>query len=270
MSKYNTHGRVVNSGSRARGDTYLTPPGLVIAGLRKIQHHLPIVGATIADFGAGIGTWGACARALLGTSVQLDGYENNVEYIPREEYTNWFLGDLSGGLINIEYDLIVMNPPFSLASDFVRTAMNCVKDGGSILMLAPLSFISPKKERRDVVDEFQPMQGFRLDPRPSYHWLYTRKKTTDVEDAVLLHWKKTWGDEWVTYFYMPALYWTYEDDLGVSDKLRQHPNMQVYKMIYDESRKKKASKNLEYADYNEYIQEQEQWVHEANQRLYNE
>lgn len=237
MSKQNSRGRVVNSGSRAKGDTYLTPPGLVIAGLRKIQHYLPTVGATIADFGAGIGTWGVCARTLLGTSVQIDGYDNNSDYIPHESYTNWFLGDLFSHE-TLMYDLIMMNPPFSLASGFVRKAMETLKDGGSILMLASLSFITPKKERRDIVDDIQPMQCFRLDPRPSYHWLYTGKKTTDVEDAVILHYKKTFTGQYVTYFNCPALYWTYEDDLGVSEKLRQHPNMLVYKEIYNESRKK--------------------------------
>jgi hypothetical protein len=238
MSKQNSHGRVHNSGSRAKNDTYLTPPGLIFAGLNKLfkdnAYERNRV-KRIADFGAGIGTWGAVARWLF--DAEIIGYEFDTVYQKPDWYNQYIYGDVREAA-NGEFDLVLMNPPFFIISDCIRKAISVLRNGGNILSLAPLSFIVPKKERRDVVDDpICPHMVFLLDPRPSFHWLYTDKKTTDVEESVLLWYRKNDRGIFSSFFYNEPLYWDYED-FGVTDMLRQHSNMQVYKEIYEDSRRR--------------------------------
>lgn len=244
MSKQNSHGRVTNSGSRAKNDTYLTPPGLVMAGLQQLNgadfnSNLHTKGIYVADFGAGTGVWGACVRKLSGGEhAYIVGYELDMAYEKPDWYDDYIYGDVRE-TVKGEFDLVIMNPPFNLISDFIRKAVSVLKNGGYILCLAPLSFIMPKKERRDLVDRpYCPEIVYLLDPRPSYYWLYTDKKTTDVEDAVLLLYKKSFFGYFPKGFYNTPLYWTYEADYGVTEALRKHPNMQVYKEIYETSRRR--------------------------------
>lgn len=244
MSKQNSHGRVVNSGSRAKNDTYLTPPGLILEGLGRLvtpdwNYTVSTRGLKIADFGAGMGVWGAVARyAWNYKNTHITGYELETAYQKPEWYDKYIYGDVRE-TVEGEFDLVMMNPPFFLISEFIRKAITVLKNGGDILCLAPLSFIMPKKERRDIVDDpYCPEVVYLLDPRPSYYWLYTDKKTTDVEDAVLVHYHKSRYGNLVGRFYNEPLYWTYEEDWDLIEKLRKHPNMQVYKEIYEASRRR--------------------------------
>ena len=44
-----------------------------------------------------------------------------------------------------QYDLIISNPPFYLAIDFIRKALQDVKDGGLVIMLLRLNFLGSQE-----------------------------------------------------------------------------------------------------------------------------
>lgn len=55
-----------------------------------------------------------------------------------------FLAYGAGGL-PMDYDVVITNPPFALAIEFIRKAFMCVKDGGYVVMLLRLNFFGSKE-----------------------------------------------------------------------------------------------------------------------------
>ena len=54
-----------------------------------------------------------------------------------------------------EYDGIITNPPFSLAEEFLRKCMTCVKPGGEVAMFLKIQFLEGQK-RRELFKELPP------------------------------------------------------------------------------------------------------------------
>jgi hypothetical protein len=55
---------------------------------------------------------------------------------------------------NVDYHIIT-NPPYSLAEEFIRKALEIVKDGNKIAMFLPIRYLEGKK-RRKLFDEYPP------------------------------------------------------------------------------------------------------------------
>ena len=57
------------------------------------------------------------------------------------------------------YDLIITNPPFSLAEEYVRKSMELLKEWGVLCLLLRLNFLEGLK-RKELFDEFPPSYIF--------------------------------------------------------------------------------------------------------------
>ncbi len=90
-----------------------------------------------------------------------------------------------------EPDLIVANPPFSLAREFIEKSLIDVKPGGGLIFLLPIGFLATKK-RRDLFGEKAPSTVVILSERPRFDdgsgrngW---KKSATDGKEYMIAIW----------------------------------------------------------------------------------
>lgn len=169
---------------RAKGDFYATPPECIKAILPKLD--IP-ADAYVLDAGSGDG---AIAAVVAGAfpGAEIVGIERNPELVERAR---------ARGLYNAEFvrgnfyryssalhapDLVIMNPPFSFAREFVERALAIVKRGGTVCALLRLGFLS--SEVRREFNRRHPADVYVLTRRPSF--------TGDGADATDYGWF-VWG-----------------------------------------------------------------------------
>ncbi|MBZ9957753.1 hypothetical protein [Mesorhizobium sp. BR1-1-14] len=66
-----------------------------------------------------------------------------------------------------EFSNIVMNPPFSLAEEFVREAIDIVPQGGKVAAILPLVWLSGFSTKRDWLPHSPLKTVYPISPRPS-------------------------------------------------------------------------------------------------------
>lgn len=171
---------------RREADVYETPSWISDKGLSTLT--LPSE-PLILDPGAGSGVWGGSARNLW-PGAWIEGVE--IRALPPPDngsYDNWlpdsdFLrvqDDVMG-----KYDLVMGNPPYSLAEEFIRRAMHLTKDGGFVQFLLRLPFLEGKKRRQGLWRDFPLYQLQICSERPSF----TGDHKTDATAYAVFTWKK--------------------------------------------------------------------------------
>lgn len=165
---------------RARGDFYETPPWCVDA----IVPFLPISGEpVIVDAGSGTGAISA-RLAAINPKAEILGIEKQPELVELAR---------ARGLVNAEFregnflndaldtikapDLVIMNPPFGFALQFIQRANHLVKRGGTVCALLRMNWLAGKC-RRDFLKKHLPNLHV-LTKRPSF----TGKGTDATEYA---------------------------------------------------------------------------------------
>lgn len=58
-----------------------------------------------------------------------------------------------------EHDIIISNPPFFLAEEFIRKSLEFVKEGGYVIFLLRLNFFG-SKQRKPLFEEFMPQSCY--------------------------------------------------------------------------------------------------------------
>lgn len=89
-----------------------------------------------------------------------------------------------------EYDLVITNPPFNLAEDFIRKGWGVLKYGGVMIMLLRLNFLGGLK-RKPLFDEMMPQWIFVHRKRICFteNMKYLKRQTDSIEYAHFL-WHK--------------------------------------------------------------------------------
>jgi hypothetical protein len=78
------------------------------------------------------------------------------------------IGDfLSAPLFGLRYDLIVANPPYSLAREFIERSLSLLTDGGQAAFLLRLPFVAGVK-RHDLFAKHRPARVLVLSQRPKF------------------------------------------------------------------------------------------------------
>lgn len=100
------------------------------------------------------------------------------------------LANIKGDYLQIEvikgmYDVIITNPPFLLAEQFIRKALIDVRDGGYVAMLLRLNFFG-SKARKKFFEEFMPERVYVHHRRMSF----TDDGKTDSVEYMHAVWKK--------------------------------------------------------------------------------
>ena len=148
-------------------DFYPTPKELCV---KAVAHIIPYMGIQFREWldpGAGNGVWGQAVRAIYDNfPYTVDGVE--LRDVPKPEgYTNW-AGNTD--YLNVDfpykYDVILGNPPYSLAEQFIDKSLDLLKDNGYLLFLFKLSFL----EGRHRFDKYY---GNGLNPKEV--WVSVRR-----------------------------------------------------------------------------------------------
>jgi len=116
----------------------------------------------------------------------LSKYNNQIDTIDiREDSRAAIRSDyLKTDCVN-KYDLIITNPPFNIALDIIKKAINDVKPNGIVVMLLRLNFFG-SKERKPFWDEYMPEYCFVHHKRMSF----LDKGGTDSIEYCHMVWRK--------------------------------------------------------------------------------
>lgn len=178
---------------RSKGDFYTTPPECIRAILPKLE--IP-ADAYVLDAGSGDGAIAAVvAEAYPGAEIV--GVERNPELVEKARGRNLYNAEFVRGNF-YRYssslhapDLVIMNPPFSFARDFVERALAIVKRGGTVCALLRLGFLS--SETRREFNRRHPADVYVLTRRPSF-----TGEGADATDYAWFVWGPGRGHRWET------------------------------------------------------------------------
>lgn len=143
----------------------------------------------VLDAGAGAGAWGEAARQRW-PQAWIAGVEIREILPPPPAYNVWAEIDFLAYSPPEKFDVIMGNPPYSDAEDFVRKAMSLLQPAGDLVMLFRLPFLASVKRRDGLFKEFKPRRVAICSKRPSFNG-----KGTNSEDFCLIHWEPHWYGE---------------------------------------------------------------------------
>lgn len=179
---------------RARGDFYETPAWCVEAVLGELPRVTAAGDPVIVDAGAGTGAISAVLSAAA-PRAEIVGVEKFPELVAQAR---------ARGLRNAEFvqgnflrwepelarpDVIVMNPPYSFAQQFVEHALRLVRRGGTVAALLRSNWLASKCRRE--FHRKHPADVYILTKRPSF-----TGGGTDATDYAWFVWGPERGHRW--------------------------------------------------------------------------
>lgn len=152
----------------------------------------------VLDPGAGSGNWGKIARELW-PITNITGCEIRPDAPRPAAYDTWLVGDFVSiyqGMFPA-FDLVMGNPPFKPAEEFVRVAWELLHPDGYLIFLLRLSFLEGQGRRDGLFAELPPKAIWVCSKRPSF----TEDGKTNATAFAAFVWQKGWsGDtalEWL-------------------------------------------------------------------------
>lgn len=204
MSEYTT----INPNSkekRREHDLYPTPEGLVRATLMNWWKGYKEYPYKILDPGCGEGVWGKVAKELW-PKAEITGIEIRKELNSEDNlayYTHVSLGEdflATNALYPRDwqlqkYDLIIGNPPYFAAEDFIRTSHKYLENEGWVIFLLRQAFLASMKRYNGLWQDHFPFEVITCSRRPSFYHADTGSKSTDGEEYAIFTWRKEWKEK---------------------------------------------------------------------------
>jgi hypothetical protein len=184
-------------------DFYPTPIELCRAALDLIPESRSSI--FVLDPGAGKGPWGQVIKEINPYS-HLTGVELQDDPKP-DAYDFWYNNqdflDFNLRLID-KYDLIIGNPPYKLAEEFIKQSYGMLSNGGKMLFLLRLAFLESKARYFGIWSTIRPSKVWICSRRPSF----TGDRKTDATAYAIYEWVKAPYSGTA----MDWLYWEYDDE----------------------------------------------------------
>ena len=165
-------------------DFYPTPVDVCKATLKNylISYYDDMV---VLDAGCGEGVWGQALHKTFpyAISIGIDDRAVNDEYydtVLKGDYRDFNFG-------GEQFDLVMGNPPYKFAEEFIRKSITVLRDNGQILFLLRLAFLESQKRLNGLWKEFPPTYVHVLGKRPSFMGDVSRK--TDSDAYAIFDWR---------------------------------------------------------------------------------
>lgn len=133
---------------RKERDEYPTPYDFVYSVCNHDLYNLIHNSDYILDPGCGSGVWGKAIKAVRPHAF-ITGVEINQEHVMNMSrvYDEFNMVDFTDPHFypHQQSDLIIGNPPYSLAHEFINKALQIVKPGGRVVFLLRLDFLASVK-----------------------------------------------------------------------------------------------------------------------------
>jgi hypothetical protein len=183
---------------REKDDFYETPEWCTRAILPHLAP-LPDVMHMVLEPAAGNG---AIARVLLGSGPVLPNRLVMIEVDDARaaecsavgdchaaDFLEWARRPIIGDACFDCFDLVITNPPYRLAVEFVRASLGLIRPGGEVAMLLRLNWLA--SQRRAAFHRTHPSDVYVLPRRPSFV-----RGTTDATDYGWFVWGPGRGNRW--------------------------------------------------------------------------
>lgn len=174
--------------ARREKDQYFTPPWIIHQALTLI-HGIP---ERVLDPGCGPGAWGEITNETW-PFAEIWGIEID-ETIPRNpSYDGWLCADFLQWQPNstaCTFDLVIGNPPYALAGEFVEKGLSHLHFGGHLIYLLTLSFLASRERTLGIFAKTPPYEVV-VTQRPSFE----NCGTSQPRDFALFHWVQGWQGE---------------------------------------------------------------------------
>lgn len=109
----------------------------------------------ILDPGAGAGAWGKAAR-LAYPNATITGVDIRPETSRPAAYNFWLHGDFLLMDETPAFDLIIGNPPYNRADQFVMQSLEMLEPGGYLIFLLRLNFLEGQGRARRMHRKYPP------------------------------------------------------------------------------------------------------------------
>lgn len=207
---------------RRKFDFYPTPYELCLATMQVCCGELWLLENHYSDKivaldpGAGTGVWG---RALKKFFPEAEIHAIEIQNLPKNDnYTGWIRGDFLDDAVqehldfymatkNERINLIIGNPPYKYAEEFIRKGLEIIPDEGYLIFLLRIDFLGSIKRGEGLFKDYPPNKVIVSSRRPSF----TGDRKTAGDNYCVGVWKgrpelPTILD-WFT--------WEYEDDRDI-------------------------------------------------------
>lgn len=145
-------------------DFYPTPLAVAQDALTYIP--LTTNPTCILDPGAGTGVWGKAARVLF-PKATITGVD--LRPVPKAPaYNFWFNGDFLLMDATPAFDLVIGNPPYKYAEQFVRQSFKLLEQGGYLVMLLRLNFLESQTRATGLWRQHPPLEVVVSSKRVSF------------------------------------------------------------------------------------------------------
>jgi len=171
-----------NRGSkRNKNDFYETPQYCIT---NFLNHHWLDNNAVIFDPGCGSGAFPKALRKS-GYLNQIDAIDIDEMIYRIDEVDNKYFGNFIEFNPPYEYDVVIGNPPYCLAKEFVKKSFEIVnKNKFEIIMLLRINFLG-SQDRHDFWQKFPVNDIYVLSKRPSFA---ENGKDTDATEYAFFVW----------------------------------------------------------------------------------
>lgn len=174
---------------RAEFDHYPTDESTVLSCLDELSGYMPDP-KYILDAGAGSGVWGRVAREIWPCSGIIGVEVRPSTVIPG--YDGWinadFLDENAIRPFGKPGSLVMGNPPYCQAEEFVRRGLGLSQPGGRVAFLLRLGFLEGQARGNGLFREHPPAYVWICSRRPSF----TGDGKTDATAYAFFVWEKGW------------------------------------------------------------------------------
>lgn len=170
-------------------DFYPTPFTLCDRAMGLVLNTNMLQPHRILDPGAGTGVWGMAARRrwrdafIYGVELRKVSKPSDYDYWANQNFLEEYAP-------SIPSDLVIGNPPYKHAEQFVRKSHDLLTPRGEMIFLLRLAFLEGQARGKGLWCEIPPSFVYVLSKRPSFITEGDKKGKTDATAYALFHWVK--------------------------------------------------------------------------------